>query len=327
MRHRKGTMSLEQNISAGQSDRRSFIKLMAAAPLFATIGSRSLANTVAAVTKKSAPGNIYSRLGVRSFINARGTWTYLSGSLELPEVRKAEEEASHHFVDMFELQVAAGRYLAKLSGAESGMVTSGSAGAIAVATAGCIAGCDPKNVWQLPDTTGLKGEVVMLGGRSAFDSAIRLAGGKLVLAHGVDHLQSAITSQTAMVYTTLRDERLSHALTITRSAGVPLLLDDAAGIPPFENLTRYAKLGVDLYCFSGGKGLRGPQCSGILLGRKHLIDAALANNNPWEGSVCRAMKVGKEEIIGLLAAVESWSHADLDALNKEWRGRVERIAK
>jgi L-seryl-tRNA(Ser) seleniumtransferase len=116
-------------------------------------------------------------------------------------------------------------------------------------------------------------------------------------------------------------------LTITRSAGVPLLLDDAAGIPPFENLTRYAKMGVDLYCFSGGKGLRGPQCSGILLGRKHLIDAALANNNPWEGSPCRAMKVGKEEIIGILAAVEYWAHADLDALNKDWKRRVDRIAK
>ena len=106
-----------------------------------------------------------------------------------------------------------------------------------------------------------------------------------------------------------------------------MLLDDAAGIPPFENLTRYAKMGVDLYCFSGGKGLRGPQCSGILLGRKNLIDAALANNNPWEGAVCRALKVGKEEIVGILAAVEYWSHADLGALNKEWSSRVERIAK
>ena len=143
-------MSLEQNITAGQSDRRSFIKLMAAAPLFATIGSRSLANTVAAATKKPATGNIYSRLGVRSFINARGTWTYLSGSLELPEVRKAAEEASHHFVDMFELQVAAGRYLAKLSGAESGMVTSGSAGAIAVATAGVSRAAIPRMYGNFP---------------------------------------------------------------------------------------------------------------------------------------------------------------------------------
>ncbi len=309
------------------NDRRSFIKLLAAAPLFATIGSRGVASTVVAAAGKSSSADVYTRLGVRPFINARGTWTYLSGSLELPEVKRAVENASQHFVDMFELQRGVGRRLAELSGAESGMVTSGSAGAMAVATAACIAGSDPKNIWQLPDTTGLKNEVVMLGGRIAFDSAIRLAGGKLVLAHGVEDLHPAITSQTAMVYTTWRDDRLPKALAITHAAGVPLLLDDAAGIPPFDNLTRYAKMGVDLYCFSGGKGLRGPQCSGILLGRKDLIDAALANNNPWEGSVCRPMKVGKEEIIGMLAAVEYWSRADLDALNREWRSRVERIAK
>ena len=314
-------------IRTNLNERRSFMKLLAATPLFAAIGSRSLASGVAASTGKSSSADVYTRLGVRPFINARGTWTYLSGSLELPEVQRAVEQASQHFVDMFELQRGVGKRLAELSGAESGMVTSGSAGAMAAATAACIAGSDAKNIWQLPDTTGLKNEVIMLGGRISFDSAIRLAGGKLVLAHKIDDLRSSITSQTAMVYTTWRDQRLVDALAITRPAEVPLLVDDAAGIPPFENLSRYAKMGVDLYCFSGGKGLRGPQCSGILLGRKHLIDAALANYSPWEGSVCRAMKVGKEEIIGMLAAVEYWAHADLDALNKEWNGRVERIAK
>ena len=309
------------------NNRRSFLKTLAAAPLLATIHTRTLAETVAASTGRSSSADVYTRLGVRPFINARGTWTYLSGSLELPEVQRAMQDASQHFVDMFELQRGAGKRLAELSGAESGMVTSGSAGAMAVATAACIAGSDPARIWQLPDTTGLKSEVLMLGGRSAFDNAIRLAGGKLVLVHGVDQLHSAITAQTAMVYTTWRDDRLAQALTITRNAGVPLMLDDAAGIPPFENLKRYATMGIDLYCFSGGKGLRGPQCSGILLGRKHLIEAALANTNPWEGSVCRAMKVGKEEIIGILAAVDYWSQADLDALNKEWRSRVERIAR
>ena len=303
------------------------MKFLAAVPLFATIGSRSFASTVAAARSRSLSENIYTRLGVRPFINARGTWTYLSGSLELPEVRQATEEASQYFVDMFELQRAAGKRLAKLSGAESGMVTSGSAGAMAAAAAGCIAGTNPKNVWQLPDTTGLKNEVVMLEGRSEFDSAIRLVGAKLVVAEKLDDLASAITPQTAMVYTTWRDERLPKALAITRAAGVPLLLDDAAGIPPFDNFTRYAKMGVDLFCFSGGKGLRGPQCSGLLLGRKDLIDAALANSNPWEGAVCRPMKVGKEEIMGILAAIEYWSHADLAALNREWQSRVERIRK
>jgi L-seryl-tRNA(Ser) seleniumtransferase len=271
--------------------------------------------------------NIYTRIGVRPLINARGTWTYLSGSLELPEVRQAKHDASMHFVDMFELQRGVGRRLAELSGAESGIVTSGAAGAMAAATAACIAGTDPKRIWQLPDTTGLKHEVVMFGGRSAFDSAIRLAGGKLVIAHTHDELAAALNDKTAMVYTTVLGERLEKALAITKKAGVPMLLDDAAGIPPIENLSLYARMGVDLYTFSGGKGLSGPQCSGLLLGRKDLVEAALANCSPWEGAVCRAMKVGKEEIMGCLAAVEAWKKKDLSALDKEWTARVHRIAK
>ena len=307
--------------------RRSFIKWLAAAPVLATIAGRELSNKLAAAVGKASTTNVYERIGVRPFINARGTWTYLSGSLELPEVRTAMEAASQQFVDMFELQRAAGKRLAEISGAESGMVTSGAAGAMAAATAACIAGKDQARIWQLPDTTGLKSEVIMLGGRSAFDSAIRLVGAKLVMAPSHEELRGALTDKTAMVYTTWRDERLGQALAITKRSGVPLLLDDAAGIPPIENLSRYAKAGVDLYCFSGGKGLRGPQCSGLLLGRKDLIEAALANCSPWEGAVCRAMKVGKEEIIGLLTAVEAWSRIDLNKLNDEWAKRVGRIAK
>ena len=124
-----------------------------------------------------------------------------------------------------------------------------------------------------------------------------------------------------MVYTTWLGDRLEKGLAITKKAGVPLMLDDAAGIPPIDNLTLYATMGIDLFCFSGGKGLRGPQCSGLLLGRKDLIEAALAQCSPWEGAVCRAMKVGKEEIIGVLAAVESWTKQDLEALNQAWARR------
>ncbi len=195
------------------------------------------------------------------------------------------------------------------------------------ATAGCIAGTDPDKIWQLPDTTGMKNEVVMLGGRNAFDSALRLAGGRLVIAAELGDLAKAITPKTALVYTTFRDERVQEALKVTKAAGVPLLVDASSSVPPFENFTKYAKWGVDLYTVSGGKGLSGPQCSGVLLGRKDLIDAAMANSAPWEGAVCRAMKVGKEEIMGVLAAVEYWSKADLNALNKVWQGRVERVAK
>ena len=160
------------------------------------------------------------------------------------------------------------------------MVASGSARAIAVATAGCIAGCDPKNVWQLPDTTGLKSEVIMLGGRTAFDNAIRLCGAKLVIVPTVDGLKAAINPQTAMIYATWKDERVSEVLKISKPAGVPVLLDAAAGIPPFENFTRFAKMGVDLYCFSEDKGFHGPQCPGILLGRYDLVPA-VSGREPW----------------------------------------------
>src|SRR5579872_392600 len=180
-------------------DRRHFMKLAGAAPLLAYIAAQGLKEkAMAAVGKSPANGNIYSRIGVRSFINGRGTWTYLSGSLELPEVRAAKQAAAEHFVDIMELQHGASRRLAELSGAEAGMVTSGAAGAIASATAACIAGSDPAKIWQLPDTTGLKHEVIMHGGRDPFDSAARLAGGKLVVAHTVDDVRAAVNENTAM---------------------------------------------------------------------------------------------------------------------------------
>src|SRR5579885_3649934 len=281
-------------IGSDKSNRRGFMKFLAASPLLAQIAAQQLYAKSAAAVGLASAENVYSRLGVKTVINCRGTWTYLSGSLEFPEVRAAQQEAANHFVNMVELQQAAGRRLAELTGAESGLITSGAAGAMAASAAACMAGADPKRIWQLPDTTGMKHEEIMVGGRSAFDSAIRLTGAQLVLVE-------------------------AH--------GVPLLLDDAAGIPPAENLTLYAKMKIDLYTFSGGKGLRGPQCSGVLLGRKDLIDAALRNCNPWEGAVCRPMKVGKEEVIGCLTAVETWLKIDSKKLYAEWNARIDRIAK
>lgn len=309
------------------SSRRSFVKLVAAAPLLGQIAARGLYAQAAAAVGKDPRENVYTRLGVQTVINCRGTWTYLSGSLEFPEVRKAQLAASDYFVNMIDLQRAVGRRLSELTGAESGMVTSGSAGAMAAATAGCMAGTDDKYIWQLPDTTGLKNEVVMVGGRSAFDSAIRLTGAKLVLAYSPDELGNAINENTAMIYTTDLGDKLQRELAIAKDRKIPMLLDDAAGIPPVSNAKLYAKMGIDLYCFSGGKGLAGPQCSGLLLGRKDLIEAALMNSNPREGAVCRPMKVGKEEVIGCLTALETWLSIDEKKLYAEWNGRVERIRK
>jgi L-seryl-tRNA(Ser) seleniumtransferase len=303
------------------------MKMFAAAPLLTQIAARDLYAEAASVVGKDPRQNVYTRLGVKTVINCRGTWTYLSGSLEFPEVRQAQLEAADYFVNMIELQRAVGRRLSELTGAESGMVTSGSAGAMAASTAACMAGTDDKKIWQLPDTTGMKHEVVMVGGRSAFDSAIRLAGAKLVLVRSDEDLANAINENTAMIYTTDLGEKLQREVAIAKDHKVPLLMDDAAGIPPVENAKLYARMGIDLYCFSGGKGLRGPQCSGLLLGRKDLIEAALMNSNPREGAVCRPMKVGKEEVIGCLTALETWLKVDEKKLYAEWNARIDRIRK
>lgn len=312
---------------ARESNRRGFMKMLAASPLLAQIAAQGLYVKSAAAIGLDPTGNVYSRLGVKTVINCRGTWTYLSGSLQFPEVRDAQADAGKYFVNMVDLHRAVGRRLAELTGAESGLITSGAAGAMAAGTAACMAGNDPKKIWQLPDTTGLKHEIIMVGGRSAFDSAIRLTGAKLVLVEKPEDIANAINENTAMIYTTDLGDKLVREAAVAREHNVPLLLDDAAGIPPIENIKLYAKMKLDLYTFSGGKGLRGPQCSGVLLGRKDLIEAAMRNSCPFEGSVCRAMKVGKEEVIGCLTAIETWLKADSKKLYDEWNLRVDRIAK
>ena len=167
----------------------------------------------------------------------------------------------------------------------------------------------------------------MMGGRSAFDNAIRLTGAKLVLAYSLEELANAVNENTAMIYTTDLGEKLERELAVAKDRKVPMLLDDAAGIPPADNARLYARMKIDLYAFSGGKGLRGPQCSGLLLGRKDLIEAALMNSSPREGSVCRAMKVGKEEVVGCVTALETWLNLDEKKIYREWHGRVDRIRK
>src|SRR6202034_3247806 len=142
-----------------------------------------------------------------------------------------------------------------------------------------------------------------------------------------EELANAINENTAMIYTTDLGEKLQSELAVAKDKNIPMLLDDAAGIPPVSNAKLYAKMGIDLYCFSGGKGLCGPQCSGLLLGRKDLIESALMNCNPREGAICRPMKVGKEEIIGCLTSLETWLKTDEKKLYADWNGRVDRIRK
>jgi L-seryl-tRNA(Ser) seleniumtransferase len=271
--------------------------------------------------------NIYAELGVRTLINGRGVATFYSGTLMPPEVHQAMERASEHYIEIVALQKAVGARLAQYAGTEAAMVCSGSAACIAQATAGCIAGTDPDKIARLPDTSGMKNEVIITQ-RSVWDRSIALAGAKLVLVESLKDLESAINPNTAMVEMEYGDERLirtADAIAVSKHHGIPFLLDAAVACPPFERLKTISAMGPDLFCVSGGKGLFGPQCSGILFGRKSLIEAALRNGSPFEGSICRPMKVGKEEIVGVLAAVEWSSKRDYQADCKVWRSRLQYI--
>ncbi len=281
----------------------------------------------------AAHGEIYRQLGVRPLINAAGTYTTLTGSVIPPEVRQAMDEASRSFVPLLELQQKAGARIAKITGVEAAMVTSGAAGSIMLATAACVTGKDRDKVRRIPDIAGMKNEVIIpKAHRNGFDHAARNVGVRLVEVETASEARSAINSNTAMLYFTHLYEskgKIGRAefLEIGKKAGVPVFNDAAAEVPPVENLWAIVKEGFDLVAFSGGKALRGPQASGILMGRKDLIEAAHMNNNPHGDTIARPCKVGKEEIMGLLAAVELYVKRDHEADQKLWRGFMESISR
>ena len=281
---------------------------------------------------RKAPG-IYERLGVRTRINAKGTYTYLTGSLVPPEVSHAMEEASQHYVYLVDLQEAVGKKIAEMVGVEAAMVTSGAAGAIMLGTAACVAGKDPEKIQRLPDITGMKSEVIIQKThRNAFDYAIRNVGVRLVVVETPEEMENAVSEKTAMMYFLNAAQNqgrvgLEKFIEVGKRHGVPTFNDAAADVPPKEHLSDYNKMGFDLVAFSGGKGLRGPQCAGLLLGRKDLIEAALLNNNPHEDTIGRPCKVGKEEIVGMFATLERYLKIDHAAEWKDWEARLATIEK
>lgn len=277
-------------------------------------------------------GEIYRKLGVRPLINAAGTYTALSGSLMPERARRAMEEAARCFVRLEDLQRAVGARIAQLLGVESAMVTAGGACSILLATAACVAGTDPEKVRRIPNLDGMKSEVIVPHEhRNGFDRAARTVGVKLVEVETVEDLHHAIGPQTAMLYFTNILEPNSQIsrldfISAGKQAGIPVFNDAAADLPPASNLSSLVREGFDLVGFSGGKGLRGPQSSGLLLGRKDLIDAALRNDNPHDDAIGRPAKVGKEEMMGLLAAVEEYLQCDHQAQMRQWRTYMESIA-
>lgn len=278
--------------------------------------------------------DIYDRLGVDKLINAWGTVTRVGGSLVDPSVIQAMSDASRHFIDFEEYHKKAGDYVAKLIGAEAAYISCGAAAGIAIATAACIVGTDIVGINQLPDTNGFKDEVIILKShRSRYDQGIRMVGGKLVEVGYADltlpeQLERALTDKTAMCFYLAESEYirgalpLKHVSAIMNTRGVPVVVDAAAEIPPRENLTRYLREGASLVVFSGGKDIRGPQSSGLVLGKKHLVEACHANSCP-NHSVGRSMKVDKETIAGLVRAVELYMAKDMDADMRRMENIVE----
>jgi L-seryl-tRNA(Ser) seleniumtransferase len=275
---------------------------------------------------------IYDQLGVRPLINAAGTFTTLSASLMPREAVQAMEEASRAHVSIPELQQAVSNRISGLLGCEAALVTAGAAAALTLGTAACVAGKDQGKIRRLPDTSGMKNEVlIQKSHRFAYDHAVRAVGIKLIEVETRAQLESAINERTAMMLFLNNADgkgqvRRKEFVEIGKKAGVPTFNDAAADVPPPERLTEYIRLGFDLVAFSGGKGLRGPQCSGLLLGRGDLIEAAFLNGSPHSDTIGRAAKVGKEEIVGLLTALELYLKRDHKAERREWESRIRHIA-
>ncbi len=289
----------------------------------------------AKITGFGSTGNVYEELGVTTVINGQGTMTVLGGSLMRPEVDAVMAMAGQHFVSIPDLEVAAGKRIAemlKLPANYSAIVTSGAAAAMQSGLAGILTGDNPKFIEQIPDLTGMKSEVIIQKShRNPFDHQLRNTGAKLVVIETRDDLRKAVSAKTAMMhFSNFANEegqiKVDEWVKLGKENGIPTFIDAAADTPPVSHLWDYANMGYDLIAFSGGKAMRGPQCAGLLLGRKDLVAYALLNNSPHEDTIGRSQKVGKEEIVGMVKALECYLNEDHEALNKEWQRRLELIS-
>jgi L-seryl-tRNA(Ser) seleniumtransferase len=292
-------------------------------------------NKTATVTGFGQSGNPYEELGVTTVINCEGTMTVLGGSLPHPELEAVMTMAGRHFVPIAELEVAAGNRIAqmlRLPDGYSAIVTSGAAAAIQSGLAGILTGDNEALIRQLPDLTGMKSEVIIQKShRNPFDHQLRATGIKLVEIETQDQLRAAVNERTAMMHfsnfaNAAGQIKVDEWVKRAKQYNIPCMNDAAADTPPVSHLWDYANMGYDLITFSGGKAIRGPQCAGMLIGRKELVANALLNNSPHEDTLGRSQKVGKEEIVGMVKALELFLNEDHDALAKEWQSRLERIS-
>ncbi len=324
------------------SNRRSFLGTMAfiasagLSPRKLLAAKRNVLSAEPRVSGFGQTGNPYDELGVRTVINCEGTMTVLGGSLPHPELEAVMMMSGHHFVSIPELEVAAGNRIAemlKLPQGYTALVTSGAAAAIQSGLAGILTGGNEAFIRQLPDLTGMKSEVIIQKShRNPFDHQLRSTGVKLVEVETADELRNAVNDRTAMMHfsnfaNAEGQIKVDEWVRLGKQFNIPCMNDAAADTPPVSHLWDYAQMGYDLITFSGGKAIRGPQCAGLLIGRKDLVANALLNNSPHEDTIGRSQKVGKEEIIGMVKALELFLAEDHDALAKQWQDTLEKISR
>jgi D-glucosaminate-6-phosphate ammonia-lyase len=308
--------------------RRDLIKSLAILPVTIAVPKSVNAVLLPAAAKSKS---VYEAIGVKPLINARGTVTVIGASKVLPEVREAMDAAIDEFVQIDELMDAVGKRLGELMGTESGCVTAGASAAITAATAACVTGGDPDKIWMIPNLSGMKDEVVITSySRSAYDAGCKAVGVKMIQVADINELEAALGPRTAMVYLLSGADSgegilsLTKIAEITKPLGIPILVDAAAEGP--ENPNPHILQGADLVAYSGGKYLRGPQCAGLLIGRRDLIMAARMNTGPHHG-FGRGFKVGREEVIGMLTATEMWFKRNHAAERKVWNTRLEYMVR
>lgn len=310
--------------------RRTLIKKLSTVPVLGGLiaaGSPAYALSGSSFSRKR---DLFAELGVTPIINASVTMTFLSGSLMEPEVLEAINSTAHDFANMYELQDKVGAKIAEMLHCEAAMVTSGAACAMTLGTAACITGMNEDLINQLPNLPGPQKEVIIQKShRYLFDQAVRSAGVKLVEVEGEAEMDRAFNSNTVMAlfFNAARRHSVPHEafVSLCKKHNVPSFNDAAADVPPVENLFKYQKMGFDLVTFSGGKMIKGPQSCGLLFGRKDLIEAAKRNHSPHECPIGRPMKVNKEEIFGMYAALKAYLEKDHEKEWQMWLDRAKRI--
>ncbi len=305
------------------SSRRKVLKTLTALPLVGGMLAPSMlmANVVDKTIAKPLARDFFKELGLRTFINAAGTYTSMTGSLMHKEVTDAISYGATEYVNLDELHDKVGERIAQLLNCEYATVSSGAFGAMTIGLAGVICGMDEEKVAQLPDTTGLKNEVIVQKGHAiGYTHALINTGAKIVEITTAKELEKAITKRTAMLWflnanTEAGEIKWEEFIALGKKHNIPTFVDCAADVPPVENLFKFTKMGFDLVAFSGGKGIRGPQSAGLLLGKKKYIEAARLHTPPRGTTIARGMKVNKEEVLGMMVALELYLARDH---KKEW---------